>query len=389
MALFFHSTSFAQNLPMPEQDIQLLLQKLEERDAVINDLNRRVKLLEGRQETQKSQQQAPSANAAPAKNAQSPGQPSAAAGTAQQAQANDKSQDQAEKKSSPGEFAVDELAAERALDRSLVQTGALLLPFRQMELQPFFNYSRRDNDFPSLVANDLGQLIGVRTANVQRNEFDTGLFFRAGLPFESQLELRLPTRIVNQTNIIPQGATNVMDTSRTGAALGDISVGIAKTLLHEDGWLPDLVGRFTWDSASGKITDNNVLMGTGFNDFRVSMTALKRQDPLAFTSQFDYQTTLKKNDTERGDQYSFSLGASLAASPYTSLSLNLQQIWRQKTQIANFNVPGSGDPQSIMSFGLATRVSRQLFFIVNGGIGLTDSSPDYVISVALPYRFAR
>jgi hypothetical protein len=389
MALFFHSTSFAQNLPMPEQDIQLLLQKLEERDAVIDDLNRRVKLLEGRQETQKSQQQAPSANAATPNNTQSPGQPSAAAGTAQQAQANDKSQDQAEKKSAPGEFAVDELAAERALDRSLVQTGALLLPFRQMELQPFFNYSRRENDFPSLVTNDLGQLIGVRTANVQRNEFDTGLFFRAGLPFESQLELRLPTRIVNQTNIIPQGATNVMDTSRTGAALGDISVGIAKTLLHEDGWLPDLVGRFTWDSASGKITDNNVLMGTGFNDFRVSMTALKRQDPLAFTSQFDYQTTLKKNDTERGDQYSFSLGASLAASPYTSLSLNLQQIWRQKTQIANFNVPGSGDPQSIMNFGLATRVSRQLFFIINGGIGLTDSSPDYVISVALPYRFAR
>ncbi|GJL71124.1 MAG: hypothetical protein NMNS01_03230 [Nitrosomonas sp.] len=374
---------------MPEQDIQLLLQKLEERDAVIDDLNRRVKLLEGRQETQKSQQQAPSANAATPNNTQSPGQPSAAAGTVQQAQANDKSQDQAEKKSSPGEFAVDELAAERALDRSLVQTGALLLPFRQMELQPFFNYSRRENDFPSLVTNDLGQLIGVRTANVQRNEFDTGLFFRAGLPFESQLELRLPTRIVNQTNIIPQGATNVMDTSRTGAALGDISVGIAKTLLHEDGWLPDLVGRFTWDSASGKITDNNVLMGTGFNDFRVSMTALKRQDPLAFTSQFDYQTTLKKNDTERGDQYSFSLGASLAASPYTSLSLNLQQIWRQKTQIANFNVPGSGDPQSIMNFGLATRVSRQLFFIINGGIGLTDSSPDYVISVALPYRFAR
>ncbi len=390
--LTFTSTGYAQNPSATDQDIQLLLQKLEERDAVIDDLNRRVKLLEGQEETKKSRQQSPSSTStapAPARKAQTPEQPSQAVRSDQKTASETKSEEQIKRKSSAGEFAVDELAAERALDRSLIQTGALLLPFRQMELQPFFNYSRRENDFPSLVANDLGQLTGVRTAKIQRNEFDTGLFFRAGLPFESQLELRLPARIVDQTTIIPQGATNVIDTSRTGAALGDISVGIAKTLFHEDGWLPDLVGRFTWDSDSGKITDNDVLMGTGFNEFRFSMTALKRQDPLAFISQFDYQTTLKKNDVERGDQYVFSLGATLAASPYTSLSLNLQQIWRQKTQIANINVPGSNDPQSIMSFGLTTRVSRKLFFIINGGIGLTDASPDYLINVALPYRIAR
>lgn len=389
LSLFFHATSYAQNSSVPEQDIQLLLQKLEERDAVIDDLNRRVKLLEGQQDTQKSQQQAPPANTAPVNNTQPSGQPGAAAGATQQTQNNVKSQDQAEKKSSPGEFAVDELAAERALDRSLVQAGALLLPFRQMEIQPFFNYIRREDDFPSFVANDLGQLIGVRTADIQRNEFDTGLFFRAGLPYESQLEFRLPARIVDQTTIIPQGAADVNETSHTGAALGDISVGIAKTLLREDGWLPDLVGRFTWDSGSGQLTDNNVFMGTGFNEFRTSLTALKRQDPLAFTGRFDYQTTLKKNDIERGDQYSFSLGASLAASPYTSLSLSLQQTWREKTQIANINAPGSNEPLSIMNFGLTTRVSRKLFFIVNGGIGLTDASPDYLINVSLPYRIAR
>lgn len=389
LLLFFQATSYAQNSSVPEQDIQRLLQKLEERDAVIDDLNRRVKLLEGQQETQKSRQQAPSANTAtPANNTQPSGQPGAAAGATQQTQNNVKSQDQEEKKSSPGEFAVDELAAERALDRSLIQTGALLLPFRQMEIQPFFNYIRRENFSPSLIGNDAGQLVGVGLANIKRDEFDTGLFFRAGLPFESQLELRLPARIVSQTNIIPQAAS-VNDTSRTGAGLGDISVGIAKTLFHEDGWLPDLVGRFTWDSASGNIANNDVLTGTGFNEFRASLTALKRQDPLAFTGRFDYQATLKKNDIERGDQYSFSLGASLAASPYTSLSLSLQQTWREKTQIANINAPGSDAVQSIMNFGLTTRVSRKLFFIVNGGIGLTDASPDYLINVSLPYRIAR
>lgn len=383
----FASTVCAQNSSTVDHDIQLLLQKLKERDIVIDDLNRRVNLLEGSQKKKKNKQQSPATNSVQRNNAQSSDEPNSAVGSTQQTQNDVKSQDQAKNKSSDGELIVDELAAERALDRSLVQTGAILLPFRQMELQPFFNYLRRENFFPSLIGNDVGQLVGVGTANIKRNEFSTGFLFRAGLPFESQIELRLPVRIVGQTNIIPQGANIVSDTSRTGAGLGDISVGIAKTLFREDGWIPDLVGRFTWDSDSGNINNNDVFMGSGFNEFRVSMTALKRQDPLAFTSQFDYQTTLKKNDIERGDQYSFSLGASLAASPYTSLSLNMLQIWREKTQVANSNVPGSDAVQSIMSFGITTRVTRQLFFTVNGGIGLTDASPDYIINVSLPYRF--
>jgi outer membrane putative beta-barrel porin/alpha-amylase len=382
------STIYAQNPSTTNPDIQLLLQKLKKRDAVIDDLNQRVKLLESKQQTPAPQQQTPSTSVAPANKAQSTDKPSPAAGPAQRTQTDPKSEDQTEGKSSAGSFDVDELAAERALDRSLIQTGALLLPFRQMEIQPFFNYIRREDNFPSLVTNNLGQLAGVRAGDIQRNEFDTGIFFRAGLPFESQLELRLPARIVDQRTVIPAGTTNVNETSRTGAALGDISVGIAKTLLREDGWIPDLVGRFTWDSDSGKINNNNVFMGTGFNEFRVSMTALKRQDPLAFTGRFDYQTTLKKNGFDRGDQYVLSLGASLAASPYTSLSLGLQQIWRQKTKFSNINVAGSDDVQSIMNFGVATRVTRKLFLIVNGGIGLTDASPDYLISVSLPFRLA-
>ncbi len=377
----------AQNPSTMNTDMQLLLQKLNERDAVIDDLNQRVKLLESQQEAPAPEQQSPSTTVAPVNKAQTPDQPSPAASPDQQTQTDTPSEDQAKEKSSAGGFAVDELAAERALDRSLIQTGAILLPFRQMELQPFFSYIRRVNNFPSLVTNNLGQL-AVRAGDIQRNEFGTGIFFRAGLPFESQLELRLPARIVNQTTVAPVGLTNVNEISRTGAALGDISVGIAKTLLRERNWIPDLVGRFTWDSDSGKITSNNVFMGTGFNEFRFSMTALKRQDPLAFTSSFDYQTALKKNGINPGDQYILSLGASLAASPYTSLALSLQQIWREKTKISNVNLAGSGDVQSIMNFGVTTRVSRKLFFTINGGIGLTDASPDYLINVSLPLRLA-
>jgi hypothetical protein len=49
----------------------------------------------------------------------------------------------------PGQFEVDEEAAERALERTLVVTGALLLPFGKAEIQPRFAYIRSEEDAPT------------------------------------------------------------------------------------------------------------------------------------------------------------------------------------------------------------------------------------------------
>ncbi|EAR21780.1 hypothetical protein [Nitrococcus mobilis] len=45
-----------------------------------------------------------------------------------------------------GQFQVDEEAAERALERTLVVQGALLLPFGLAEIQPSFSYTRSELD---------------------------------------------------------------------------------------------------------------------------------------------------------------------------------------------------------------------------------------------------
>ena len=43
---------------------------------------------------------------------------------------------------------------------------------------------------------------------------------------------------------------------------------------------------------------------TSFNELNFSATALKRQDPLAFTSTLSYRKTFKKDGIEPGDVYS-------------------------------------------------------------------------------------
>ena len=295
-----------------------------------------------------------------------------------------------------------------------MQTGALLLPYGQAEIQPFATYQRRETSglgfdtIRTLLAGvtERGELVSVlnndliRTEVVTRvNEVDAGLFFRVGLPFESQLEFSLPAHVVNQSilarDFTPSGLSTIQENNATGYALGDIRIGIAKTLLHEDGWLPDLVGRVTWDTDSGKLVDNDVFMGTGFNELIVSATVLKRQDPLAFTARLFYQKTFGQYDIipsdiynfERGDKYGFSVDATLAASPQTSLSMGLQQVFSSNDEINGISIAGTDTTSSVFTLGAASTIGRRLFFSATAGIGLTESAPDYFVNIAIPLRF--
>lgn len=356
--------------------------KIAERDRVIDDLQRRVQQLEHNNVVYSQPNRPANTTVAVAKT--NPSEKIAAAPPINQSPVQKKTAATQQGKAVYGSFEVDEDAAQRALERTLVQTGALLLPFGQAEIQPFVTYSRRETKQPLLFANN--NILQVANARIRRNEFNMGATFLVGLPFESQAEFRIPYQVINQSVVTSDGS-NSKEISNTGNSLGDISVGLAKTLTHENDWIPDLIARLIWDTASGSVNNNKVAMDGGFNDFTASMTALKRQDPLAFTVKVAYQKTLKKNGIEPGDQLGLSIGATLAASPQTSLSLGLQQTYAQETKINNVNVQGSDNVSSAFTVGASSTIGHSLFFSVLGGIGLTESSPAYFLNTTIPFRF--
>lgn len=354
-----------------------LIQKIAERDQVIADLQRRVQLLEQRTAAPEANRPAvassPAATATLAKSPANQAQVQKAPVKTQQASA------------APGSFEIDEDAAQRALERTLVQTGALLLPFGQAEIQPFANYTRRETDTPVSIISDARALVGNQ--RIRRDEIDAGANILVGLPFESQFEVRVPGRFVNESKVISSLGALPNETSGSASTFGDVSVGLAKTLMHETDWLPDVIGRITWDSASGSIVDNSILTGIGFNDFIGSLTFLKRQDPLAFTGKVAYKTSLKAEGIEPGDQVEFSINTILAASPQTSLNIGLQQAFLQETKLNNIKIPGSDGVVSAFTAGASSTIGRNLFFSVLGGVGLTKESPDYFLNVTIPIRF--
>lgn len=176
--------------------------------------------------------------------------------------------------------------------------------------------------------------------------------------------------------------------SATGSGNGDFSVGLAKTVLREKNWWPDLIARATWNTPNGQALDNDVALGSGFNQITGQVTAIKRQDPLAFVASASYQKTLNQvRGIEPGDEAEFFLGAFLATSPNTSLQVSLDQAFVNDTTFKGNKIKESDQVNSALNLGISSILARNVLLQLVGGIGLTPDAPDYSITVSLPISF--
>jgi Putative MetA-pathway of phenol degradation len=368
----------------PQPTIKELMRRLEERDALIVDLQRRVGELERQSAT--TADRAPPVNQPPVAAQPVPSAPPVASSAEQEpsTQAEAPAVEGGAAPAVPGQFEVDEEAAERALDRTLVLTGALLLPFGQADIEPSFTYIRNQEEAPTFFVAQGTQFIASQED--RRNIFNGDLFLRFGLPFDSQLEVDIPYRYVEQRVVTEVGFGARAETESHGSGFGDLSVGLAKGLLHERNWWPDLIGRVTWDTDSGETSDDGFALGSGFNELQGSLTMTKRQDPLVFIGSASYGTTFEKDDINPGDQLGFSVGALLAASPETSLRVVLNQTFVNELEVGDRAIGGSDQVFGTLNFGASSIVGRGRFLDLTAGIGLTDEAPDYSVGISVSFR---
>lgn len=277
---------------------------------------------------------------------------------------------------SPGAVVVEEGAAERALERSLTREGALLLPSGVLEIEPGFGYSRKEDSSPGFVT------IGTTTvvAEIERNSttLSRSLALRLGLPWDSQLEISLPYRkrdveFVTNVSFTP---TDVAKQSDQG--LGDWRVGFAKTLLREDLWLPDLVGRVTLDTDSGDTG--------GFEEIRGSLSATKRQDPLTFVGGLSYERSSSDGQIKPGTATSFNFGTYIALSPETSMSFLFAATSQNETTSSGVEIAGSDRDIGVFVIGGSTLLARGTLLHFSTTIGLTDDAEDLTLMLSLPIR---
>lgn len=374
VALLVPAGSAAQQTTVEE-----LQKELEQRDEIIMELLERVEALERRTGTS----QGSSAEAADPQR-DDPGRVSQDGRSTEAGQGELRPDAEAAERA-PGTVVIDEAAAERALERSLTQAGALLLRPGWMEVEPSFSYARNEDATPTFVRDNGRTLSGQLERNVDTLTAD--LSVRLGLPWDAQLEVSGPYRWRRVDNVTRAGFSPVEASEQTGTGFGDLRVGMAKTLLREAVWRPDLIGRVTWDTDTGKERDDGIALGGGFNELRTSLTAIKRQDPVVFVGRLAHEHTFESDNVRPGAITSGNLGGFIALSPQTSLRLLLSAARQQETRVSGATIDGSDRTVAVFSVGGSTLLGPGTLLNLSAGIGLTNDADDFSVTLSVPIRF--
>lgn len=312
------------------QSVEELRQGIAERDATIRELRERIKVLEG---------------------VEDPGSGLAANAPADPRPARDESATAAED---------EELS--RALERTLVQQGGLLLPPGSYELQPEASYAHWDKSRGPL-----------------RRESVAALTLRAGLPWESQFQVRVP-----YVHTVVAGGS--------AAGLGDIDLSLSRQLAQEKAGWPGLVGSIGWSARTGRENfSGGAATGSGFNVLHGDLTAIKRHDPLMFYGGVSYASAFARRisgvDTAPGDSLGLRLGGVLAASPDVAVNIGLNLGFVRPVRFNGQPLPDSDTVIGTLQIGVGTVLTRSMLLNVSTDLRITGRVPDFRLGASLPIRF--
>ena len=357
-----------------------MLHEIQRRDAVIDELLRRVEVLERqvRNGAGKARPTATAASPVPTERPSAdtslkvspPRQPPVSteipsAVSAASDQGPEDTSTSRPRNRSGGKVDERDAAIARALESTLIDQGGALLPPWSMQLVPDFGYTYQSLNQLSFVGPN-----AIVTQRSSRSILDFGLSFRIGLPWDTQFTFRLPFTWA-QGNATFAGA---IDRTSSRGGLGDISFGLQKQVLRESGPIPDLLVNLNYRAATGgtSLTETPlstfpfaVGTGSGFNSLVVGATVLKRQDPLVFLGSLSYihtfPATINGADQQLGEAFEFRFSPILAASPDTSLRIAWDTTIQGNGTYRGRTINGSNQVISFLELGLGTVLTSQLF----------------------------
>ena len=287
----------------------------------------------------------------------------------------------------------DEDLAARALERSLVQRGAQLLPVWGAELEPELVYAHTGSD--TVVTLPAGP-ISLRS---RIHDLTGVLTFRLGLPWEAQVDASLPFRRVARDLVFggggdaPLGA-GVAHNYTAGAGFGDPHLAL-NYLLRSRQTVPDLLITVSWKPPLGtspyESAPGQIGLGSGFHSVGAAFTVSKAVDPLVYLAGLSYIANLTVDTSlgrlQPGDSWGLRAGTILAVSAEASMSFLLDFDYTAESRFAGSRALGTDRTIATLELGLAMVVSRRTLLSFAVDVGLTADAPDVQMRVAVPVRF--
>lgn len=377
------SESLAQDdaMTIGASDVEQLREKLAAKDAVIDQLMRRLEELEQRVNRIESgaigmRESEPALAASPVAE---PAQDLVTqAATEQLSASNSREQDR---------------MIRSAFERTLIDRGGLLLPPGVFDIEPSISYVHSSWEnvvidgftiLPVLVIGD------IKSERITRNLSLLNVTARFGLPWNMQAEIRIPYgHLQLRSHSVDGKEVHLRDNG-----MGDIEVALSKQLNQSDGRWPDLMASLAWKSHSGndpfRAAEGDIFVGSGYESAKLSFTAVKVVDPVVYFAGLNYtyndKTTQEIGTLNPGDNWGFNLGMAVALNLNNSLSFAYDQQFTKRSELDGQAIPGSYATTGVFSIGTALSFSDRTTVDVTLGIGVTEDSPDLLFSVSVPFR---
>ncbi|MEZ5865977.1 MAG: transporter [Geminicoccaceae bacterium] len=288
----------------------------------------------------------------------------------------------------PGTGAEDEPDPQLdALNRVLVEGGGLLLPPWTVELQPEGRYSYKGANGLLITQQNGQNTVVAHSADITR--YEAAITGRLGLPWRSQLELRVPYSHVSEESSV--GSSNSDSSSSHG--LGDIEVGLSHQFLRENGWVPDMIGEIRYRAPTGddNFGSDSLPVGSGFHGVTGRVTVVKALDPVVFLGSAGYTANFEETKEgfkiDPGDSVEFGINAILAAGPRVSLRTGFGLAFTSEAKVDGDKIDGSDKTEGVLNVGGAVVLPGKNLLDLGVGVGVTEDAPDVAVRLALTHRF--
>ena len=284
-----------------------------------------------------------------------------------------------------------------AFQQTLIDRGGLLLPRGALDVEPSASYLLSSSEnividgFTILPVLVVGDIVSER---VQREVLSVAATARVGLPWRSQLDVRVPFSYQQQRLF----SADREERSISGSGLGDIDVGFSRQLTVGNAVWPDLLGSLRYKSTTGDDPfridpDETIATGSGFDSLSIALTGVKVVDPVVYFGSVSYSRNFAVDAPfgryDPGDTAGFSLGMALALNLNSSLSFAYDQQRTKRGHVDRIGIPGSYLTTGMFSVGATFAVGDAFTTDLSLGVGTTADSPDLQLEVAFPLRVRR
>ncbi len=289
---------------------------------------------------------------------------------------------------------------------TLRQARAVLIGEGRLEIEPSVSFSFTDRNRLDVRGIDIVENVfigAIEVRNVERNTLTGAVSMRYGITDRLQFSASVPYLFSRSKSFLPPTVQREgqlgedVESTRSSDDLGDISFGLTYHLLQEQGWKPDLTVAVDVKTDTGsspfEVGPDESASGTGFWGAGVGATLLKIRDPAAIFVNANYFFHKKESNVgafdsvDPPDNWGFGFGVSYALNPFVSLTSSFNNRWVQKTKLNGQEIDGSDQRNASIGFGLSYGLGGGRSFDVTASFGLTDDSPDYTVTVAMPFRF--